>query len=119
MTPNANPDMVTSLTRVTTYYTQGREFVIMQDEHGSFWGIPRESIKNHRLTEQFNGLTGHRSSTIPEVLESIEQTIEMERLTAAGIPSMIASVMCVMHKTEQEVRQMFKASGVPAEMYEN
>lgn len=116
---NNNPDVVTSLTRVTTYYTHHREFIIMKDEHGNFWGIPREDIKDHRLVKQYNGITGHRSDTVARVLESIEQSLEMERLTAAGIPAMIASVMCVMHKTEQEVRQMFESKGVPAEVYEN
>lgn len=42
---NNNSEIVTSFTRVTTYYTNHREFVIMKDEHGKATGIWYEEIE--------------------------------------------------------------------------
>lgn len=105
------------LTRVTTYYTRGKSFEICKDNDGKYWGIPSEAVINGILQKQFNGITGHRSNTIQEVMDSIEGSLDMEELTASGINPFVASLMVGTKKTFEEVIAMCKQAGVPEEQY--
>ena len=78
---------------ITTVFERNQEFHIVKDEKGMYWGIKSDNIKNGRLINELNGLSGHCSKTLQECIDSVKRQIELDYLVGQGIDKMTAVFM--------------------------
>lgn len=81
-------NMMKTLRRITTLHYRGRHFYIVEaepmkivDTYKKYWGIETKYFDEEgKLTQEINGMSGHLSETIPECIDSIKTTIDIQAI---------------------------------------
>lgn len=81
---------------ITTYIENGRTFEICKAEGmgaaDGFWAFEDKDIdESGKLRRQFNGISGHHSSTVKETIQKVSQMIKVDALVADGMDRMEAA----------------------------
>lgn len=108
---------IKKLTRVTTYVTHGESYKICVDSEGKYWGIRSEDIENGILLSEYNGISGHRSDTVEEVMKSLDDKARVHELVQSGVNPSVATIVVSSNRSVEEVIELLKASGCPEEFY--
>lgn len=60
---------------VKEFNTHGHSYAICKDNEGGFWGF---DLAKHTAGKEYNGITGHHSSTMIETMRMCYQTARTE-----------------------------------------